>query len=47
MVGVESHFCSQQTLARASQEQINLEVTSLEDFLTRKASVLPRGAPTY
>lgn len=40
-----SHSHTQQTLARASQEQSNLEVTFLEDFLTRKTSI-SRRAPT-
>lgn len=40
-----SHSRTQQTLVRASQEQSNLEVTFLEDFLSRKASV-PRWALT-
>lgn len=39
-----SHARTQQTSTRASQEQSNLEVTFLEDFLTRKSST-PRGAP--
>ena len=38
-----SHARTQQTSTRASQEQSNLEVTFLEDFLTRKSST-PRGA---